>query len=64
MHFKHLNELADLKRELDECRAALDALRGAVRAREQAEAELANLYREREIHRAQAAERDFAAPLN
>ena len=40
MHFKHLCELADLRKELDETRTALDELRAAVRARERAESEL------------------------
>jgi len=63
MHFKHLCELADLRRELDECRAALNELRAATLARQRAEAELAGLYREREIARALAAERDLATSL-
>jgi len=63
MHFKHLSELAELRRELDECRAALDALRGAVVARQRAEDELASLYRQRDIERASATERDPAARL-
>ena len=64
MHFKHLCELADLRKELDETRTALDELRTAVRARQAAESELAELYRERGIARAQATERDPATPLN
>jgi hypothetical protein len=39
-------------------------LRAAVLARQQAEAELAGLYRERVIARARAAQRDPALPLN
>jgi len=39
-------------------------LRAAVLARQQAEAELAGLYRERAIARARAAERDPNAMLN
>ena len=64
MHFKHLCELADLRRELNATRAALDELRAATLARQQAEAALAELYRERAIARARAAERDPALPLN
>jgi hypothetical protein len=64
MHFRHLCEIADLRRELDETRAALDELRAATLAREKAEYELRELYHERAIARARAAERDQAAPLN
>jgi hypothetical protein len=64
MHFEHLCELADLRRELDATRAALDDLRAAVLARQRAEAELACLYRERAIARARAAERAPTMPLN
>ena len=63
-HFETLTELNVLRRELAECRAALDELRAATLARQRAEAELAGLYRERELARARAAERDPAAPLN
>jgi len=63
MHFKHLCELADLHRELDKCRAELDALKDIVRRRVAAEAELAALRRERELMRALSAERDPALPL-
>jgi len=63
MHFKHLCELADLRRELEETRAALAELRAAVRARAAADQELAELHREREIQRAQKVERDPALPL-
>jgi len=56
-------ELAAVKRERDEFRAALAELRAAVTARWEAEARLAALYRERAIQRAQRAERDPAVPL-
>jgi hypothetical protein len=46
-----------------ETQEALQQLRAAVLARQKAEGELAELYRERAIRRAQAAERDPAAPL-
>jgi hypothetical protein len=42
----------------------LGELRAAVLARQKAEAELASLYRERAIQRAQRTERDPTAPLN
>jgi hypothetical protein len=64
MHFRHQCRLADLYRELDEVRRELDELKAAVRARQRAESELASLYRERSIARAQAAERDPNAALN
>jgi len=57
-------ELAEVKRERDEFRAALVELRAAVTARWEAEARLAELYRERAIARARAAERDPNAMLN
>jgi uncharacterized coiled-coil DUF342 family protein len=57
-------ELAEVKRERDEFRAALAELRAAVAARWEAEARLAALYRERAIARARAAERDPNAMLN
>ena len=57
-------ELAEAKRERDEFRAALVELRAAVTARWKAEARLAELYRERAIARARAAERDPNAMLN
>jgi hypothetical protein len=63
-HFEQLTELNALRRELTECRAALDELRAATLARQKAEAELASLYRERAIAGARAAERDPAAALN
>jgi hypothetical protein len=64
LHWKHLYEMADLRRELDETRAALNELRAATLGRQHAEAELRGLYRERAIQRARAAERDPAAALN
>jgi hypothetical protein len=64
-------ERDSLREELDRIRADRDALRvalqdllDAVRARRNAEAELAALYRERDIARARAAERDPAQPLH
>ena len=56
-------ELEWTRQSLDELRTALAELRAAVLARQKADAELASLYRERAIARAQAAERDPAAPL-
>jgi len=52
------------KRSLNETLAALRELQGDVQARWKAEAELASLYREREIARAKATERDITQPLN
>jgi len=57
-------ELAQTRQSLDECRAALRELGAAVLARQQAEAEVHALYREREIARANATERDITQPLN
>jgi hypothetical protein len=51
-----LDQLADLRDELR-------TLKAAVRARQAAEIELNALYRQRAIQRAEAAERDPAAPL-
>src|SRR5262245_47339959 len=59
-----LEALAEVRRERDEFRAALAELRAAVTARWEAEARLANLYRERAIARAIAVERDPNAILN
>jgi hypothetical protein len=56
-------ELALTKQSLDEMRAALTELRIAVLERQRAEDALAELYREREIQRAQRAERDPVVPL-
>jgi len=64
MNFRHECRIADLLRQLDEVRAAFEELRAAVLARQNAEHELAALHREREIARAQAAERDPCQPLN
>src|SRR5262249_29933432 len=58
------SEVAALRAELDEVRALYIELRAASLARQHAEAELRELYRERSIQRAQAAERDPAAALN
>jgi hypothetical protein len=57
-------DLTDVRRQRDEALAMLDELRTAIRARHAAEAELASLYRERDIAKAQAAVRDPAAPLH
>jgi hypothetical protein len=64
MSFRHACELADLRKEFDQVRADYAELRSTVLARQDAEAELAALYRERAIARARAAERDPALPLN
>jgi hypothetical protein len=53
-----------LRKELDECRAALNELRAASLARQRAEVEFAGLYREPAIARARAVERDPRQPLN
>ena len=59
-----VTELAEVKRERDEFRAALAELRAAVTARWEAEARLAELYRERALARVRAVERDPNAMLN
>jgi len=64
LHFEHRCRMADRDREVAALRAELEALKAVVRARQHAEAELAALYREREIQRAQATERDLCQPLN
>jgi ribosomal protein L29 len=64
MHFRHLCEIADLRRELDEVRAAYAELRAAVLAPQHAQDELVALHRERSIARTQAAECDPNAALN
>lgn len=64
MHSRHLGEMADLRRELEEVHAAYAELRATVLARQNAERELTSLYRERDIARARAAERDPALPLH
>ena len=61
MHFRHLCEIADLRRELDEVRAAYADLRAATLTRRRAE--LACLTANARIARARAAERDPAIPL-
>jgi len=63
MHVKHLGEMADLRRELDQARGDLAELRDVVLSRQRAEQELASFYRERAIARARAAQRDPALPL-
>src|SRR5262245_20910130 len=45
MHCRHVAAMADLHRELDQCRAEFNQLRAAVLARQHADAELAGLYR-------------------
>lgn len=62
-HAQHLCDLAELRCELNETKQAYFKLRNAVLARENAEAELAVLYREREIQRAQQTARDPMLPL-
>jgi hypothetical protein len=57
-HLRHLSEMIDLRRELERVRAAYNELRNAVLARQRGDAELAELYREREIERAQLTQRD------
>ena len=59
-----LAELAEVKRERDEFRAALAEMRATVTARWEAEARLAELYRERAIARTRAVERAPNAMLN
>jgi hypothetical protein len=56
-------ELYHTHDQLRELTAEVRQLKATVLARQHAEAELAALYRERAIQRAQAAERDPAAPL-
>lgn len=63
LRFKHLREMADLRRELDEVRNDYIRLRDAVRARHRAEAELADLRRQRNLVEAWASERDPATQL-
>ena len=60
---RHAAEVESLRRELDEVRALYAKLRSVSLARQNAEAELRELYREREIARARAAERDPVLPL-
>jgi hypothetical protein len=63
MHCKHLAELAELRCQLEAVRADYAALRAAVLARQEAEQVLAALYRERELARARAVERNPTQPL-
>jgi hypothetical protein len=58
MHFQHQCWQADLRRELEEVRAELTKLKAVVRARRDAEQELANLRALRD------AEPTFGQPLN
>jgi len=58
-----LEELYWTQDQLRELTTELRELKAVVLARQHAETELAALYRERAIQRAQAAERDPAAPL-
>ena len=65
------HELAQTQQELASARQSVHDLRGVIdemlatrRACEMAEAELVRLYRERDIARARAAERDPAQPLH
>jgi hypothetical protein len=58
------SDLRNARQQRDEALGLLDELRAAVRARHAAEAELASLYRERELHRARSAQRDPAQPLH
>src|SRR5262249_2794967 len=65
-HFAHLCEMSDLRKELDAMRAELEQLRefrATVCARQQAEAELAELHRQRSLTQAWTAPRDPATPL-
>ena len=57
-------KLAKIKAERDEFRARLHELQARVQERWAAEQRLAELYRERAIARARAAERNPAQPLN
>ena len=60
---RHASEVAALRAELDEVRDLYARLRAASLARAKAEAELAVMYREREIARACATERNFGQLL-
>jgi len=57
-------DLARVRDQRDEALSLLDKLRAAIRARHAAEAELAGLYRERDIARARSAQRDPERPLH
>ena len=63
MRSRHVSEMARLRRELDNVRAAFNELRAVSQARQAAEAEVAELRRQRDLLRAFAAERDPTAPL-
>jgi len=54
-HLRHLCEMSDLRRELDEVRGLYAQLRAAVLARQNAEQELADLRRQRSLVEAWAA---------
>jgi hypothetical protein len=54
-HFRHLCAMADLRRELDETRAALHELRAATLARQRAEADL-EMLRKDQVRRMSIAE--------
>ena len=56
-------DLHNVREQRDQALTLLDELRAAVRARHAAEAELAGLYRKREIQRACSAQGDPARPL-
>ena len=58
------DELARVTQDRDRLLAALRELQSAVRARQKADAAVARLYRERDIARAWAVERDPSAALN
>ena len=58
------DEVEWLMRDRDRLLGALRELQSAVRARQKADAEVARLYRERDIARAWAVERDPRAALN
>jgi len=57
-------ELAKVRRDRDALREALQELRAAVQSRWAAEERCRELYRERAIQRARAAERDASTPLH
>ena len=56
-------DLAMTEKTLADCITTLRELRAAGQARIEAEQRCAELYRERELHRARAAQRDPARPL-
>ena len=58
------DEVEWLMRDRDRLLGALRELQAAVRARQKADAEVARFYRERDIARAGAGERDSSAALN